>query len=104
MKTLFHARFARRANIAARVVGLLLVSALWQISWAAGDESLVLLPTELKFEDAYARRQVLVSLSDRDVTAECVYESSNSDVVAVDAGGYVVPAGPGTAVVTVRHG
>jgi len=99
-----HARFARQANLVSRVVGSLLVSAVCQISWAASDETLVLMPTELRFEDAYARRQMLVCLSDRDVTADCQYESSNLEVVTVEEGGYVVPAGPGTATVSVRLG
>ncbi|HUY36679.1 MAG TPA: DUF1549 and DUF1553 domain-containing protein [Pirellulales bacterium] len=95
---------ACRATVAQRAVWLLLASAFLPAIRAAGDDQLVLQPTELTFADAYARRQLLVRLSGRDVTADCLYESSNSKVVAVDEGGYVVAAGPGAAVVTVRLG
>lgn len=72
---------------------------------AVADEApLVVSPSELRWDDALARQQLLVSAADQDVTHECRYESTNPAVATVDESGYVVPVGPGEAEIVVRHG
>ncbi|HXT60691.1 MAG TPA: DUF1549 and DUF1553 domain-containing protein, partial [Pirellulales bacterium] len=71
---------------------------------AADDDRLTVTPADLRLEDAFARRQLLVSLGGKDVTSECRYESSNPAVLSIDDGGYVIPRGPGESQITVRYG
>ncbi|HEV3025081.1 MAG TPA: DUF1549 domain-containing protein, partial [Pirellulales bacterium] len=72
-------------------------------SCAGGADELVVVPSELECNSVDTRRQLLVSLLERDVTAACQFQSSNDAVARVDEGGYVVGVSPGTAVVTIRH-
>lgn len=69
----------------------------------AAETELKLVPSELRWADAFARQQLLVSAGELDVTHECKYESSNPAVVSVDATGYVVPLAPGKAEIIVRR-
>ncbi|HUY88049.1 MAG TPA: DUF1549 domain-containing protein [Pirellulales bacterium] len=70
----------------------------------ADEPSPVVTPSELRWDDAFARQQLLVSVAERDVTHDCRYESTNLAVAVVDSTGYVVPVGPGEAEIVVRHG
>jgi hypothetical protein len=61
---------------------------------------LVVEPTSLRFADAHARGQLLVSLPEADATHLATYRSSDPAVAAVDEGGYVTPLGVGRAEIT----
>jgi hypothetical protein len=78
------------------VLGLLIWSS--TSLYAAGLE---VEPQSVEFRDAFARRQLLVSLDGRDVTRSSAYVSSDSNVVSVDAGGYLVPHANGAAQIKV---
>ncbi len=54
--------------------------------------------------DAFAGRQLLVSDNGRDVTREAKYSTSDPAVATVDAKGYVIPAGSGSATIRVSFG
>jgi hypothetical protein len=69
----------------------------------AGDARLVVEPAKVTLADAYARRQLLVSIDGKDVTAECQFESSAPAIIDLQSPGYVVPKSTGAATVTVRH-
>lgn len=69
----------------------------------AAETGLRVSPDAVRFDDAYARRQLLVDFGDSDVTRQAAYESSNPQVARVDRRGQVVPVAPGTAEVIVRH-
>jgi hypothetical protein len=61
----------------------------------AGEEGLIVSPSQLRLEDAFERRQLLVRLGSRDVTADCQYECDKPGIVSIENDGYVVPIGPG---------
>ena len=61
-------------------------------------------PGELKFNDAFARRQLLVHDGELDLTRDVQYESSDPKVVAVDAAGYVTPKANGNGHITIHQG
>lgn len=54
-------------------------------------------PARIEFRDAFARRQLLVSVDQRDATRQTKYVSRNPEIVSVDASGYVVPRANGIA-------
>lgn len=58
----------------------------------------------ISFTDAYAGWQLVVADGERDVTREAHYQSSKPSVARVDATGYVIPAGDGSASIRVVHG
>ena len=64
---------------------------------------LTVVPSELKFDDAFARRQLLVSSEGLDLTGLATYESSDASIVSVDASGYVTPKANGSGQITIRH-
>lgn len=59
-------------------------------------------PAVVEFRDAFARRQLLVSVEGRDATRQASYLSRKTDVVTVDAAGYLVPHANGSAEVEVK--
>jgi hypothetical protein len=58
----------------------------------------------VELRDAYEGRQLLVSDAGRDVTREVKYASTNPAVAAVDAKGYVTPAGDGNTKIAITRG
>jgi hypothetical protein len=70
----------------------------------ARAEGLTCSTASIRFEDAYAGWQLLISEGERDVTRAARYESANPAVVRVDATGYVTPIGDGEARIRVQHG
>jgi hypothetical protein len=83
-----------------------LLTAIGVVNLAAGAfaAELQVSPAKLAFDDAFARRQLVVMSGAHDVTRDATYESSNPDVVAVDATGYVVPLSAGSASITIVTG
>lgn len=69
----------------------------------AAETGLRVSPATVRFDDAYARRQLLVDFGDSDVTRQATYECSNPQVARVDRRGQIVPVGAGNAEVVVRH-
>ena len=69
----------------------------------AADATLNVSPAAVQFDDAYARRQLLVDAGQSDVTRRATYESTDPNVARVDERGQVVPVAPGTAEIIVRH-
>jgi len=59
---------------------------------AAGVE---VTPSKVEFRDAFARRQLLVSLEGHDATRSAKYVSHDPKIVSVDSTGYLVPIGTG---------
>ena len=59
-------------------------------------------PPKVEFQDAFARRQLLVSVEGRDATRRAAYVSRNPAVVSVDAAGYLVPQANGKVDVEVK--
>ncbi|HWG44345.1 MAG TPA: DUF1549 domain-containing protein [Gemmataceae bacterium] len=70
----------------------------------ARAEGLTCSTTAIRFEDAYAGWQLLVSDGERDVTRAVQYESNNPAIARVDATGYVTPLGDGEARIRIQHG
>lgn len=66
-------------------------------------EPLEVVPSKIELSDAYARRQILVSVSGRDATREAKYESLQPDVLTVDERGYVTPRADGQGVIRIVH-
>ncbi|HEV7226735.1 MAG TPA: DUF1549 domain-containing protein, partial [Pirellulales bacterium] len=92
-------------RLAVRTLTILALLQMAAASQAAADDArLTVSPADLRLEDAFARRQLLVSLGGKDVTSECRYESSNPAVLSIDEGGFVVPRGPGESQITIRYG
>ncbi len=58
-------------------------------------------PTAVTFADAFARRQLLVSVDGRDATRQSQYASGNPQFATVDPHGYVVPVANGQTEITV---
>ncbi len=85
-----------------RVVLILLIVASVAPRAAAGP--LTCTTQSIAFEDAYAGRQLIVADSEKDVTREARYTSSNAAVVRVDDKGYVTPAGDGSASIRIQRG
>ena len=59
---------------------------------------------KVELPDSFAGQQLLVSDNGSDITREATYASTNPAVAAVDAKGYVTPAGDGTAVIQITRG
>jgi hypothetical protein len=98
----YFGRIAKRFRGAIPALMFALVLAV-TTSWAAAGDRLSISPSELRFEDAYARRQLLVSFSNKDVTHDCRYKTTNAAVITVDGQGYVIPVGPGQAQIVAYH-
>ncbi|MGE0605646.1 MAG: DUF1549 domain-containing protein [Pirellulales bacterium] len=60
-------------------------------------------PPVVRFDDAFARRQLLVAADGADVTHASQYSSSDPSVAQVDDQGYVTPIAPGKASITIAH-
>lgn len=82
-------------------VVLAAVSGTWPGELRAAD--LRVEPTKVDFQDAFARRQLLVSVDGRDATRTVQYTSQKPEVVTVDASGYLVPHANGSADIEVKH-
>ncbi len=63
---------------------------------------LQIFPTQVELSDAHARRQLVVSLDQSDVTRQATYTSTNPQVVKVDSRGFVTPLAAGSAEILVR--
>ncbi len=61
-------------------------------------------PAAVRFEDPFARRQLVVSAEGRDVTRDATYVSRQPEVVSIDAKGYAVPRANGVAELEIRWG
>lgn len=59
-------------------------------------------PASVQFQDAFARRQLLVSVDGRDATRTANYTSLKPEVVSVDAAGYLVPRANGTGQIEIK--
>lgn len=59
-------------------------------------------PSKVEFNDAFARRQLLVSTDGRDATRKAQYASRKREIVSVDATGYLVPHANGTVDIEVK--
>src|SRR6516225_8036283 len=59
---------------------------------------------KVEFHDAFEGKQLLVSDAGRDVTREVTYRSADPKIAAVDAHGYVTPAGNGTTTLRISLG
>jgi hypothetical protein len=92
-------RFACRGCL---LVGIFIVTG--PRDGVADDAALSVSPSKVVLEDSLARRQLLLSGSQGDVTSACSYTVANPSIARVDAGGYVVPLGPGETEITVQHG
>lgn len=71
---------------------------------AMSADAISVFPQQVELTDAYARRQVLVSTSGRDVTRDVSYQSLNPELFSVDARGYVSPKADGTGTLLIKHG
>jgi hypothetical protein len=91
-------RCAWRAGTTAVLLGLFAAQP------AAAAAGLTCSTKTIEFKDVYAGCQLLVSEGEQDVTRQVQYASSNPAVAAVDAKGYVTPAGDGSASITIAHG
>ena len=58
-------------------------------------------PQQVELTDAYARRQLLVSIDGRDVTRRADWKSLHPDIVSVDATGYATPIADGAGAIVV---
>lgn len=65
---------------------------------------LVVSPSEVRLDDAFARRQLRVTAGDKDLTRDCRYQTGNATVVTVDDLGYVTPVAAGSTEIIVRQG
>lgn len=74
-------------------VALCLIHWMSHVSLAASP---VVTPPSVTFRDAFARRQLLVSLDGRDVTHQTRYVSQAPAIVSVDSSGYLVPVANGS--------
>ena len=61
-------------------------------------------PARVEFTDAFARRQLLVSVDGRDATRKATYQSRNPEIVSVDPSGYLVPHANGLVEIEVKIG
>lgn len=66
-------------------------------------DAIEVVPTTIELSDAYARRQILVSVGGRDATREVKYESLRPEILSVDERGYVTPKADGQGTVRVVH-
>ena len=71
---------------------------------ALSADAIAVFPQQVELSDAYARRQVLVSMSEHDVTREATYQSLNPELFLVDARGYLSPKADGTGTLLIKHG
>lgn len=60
-------------------------------------------PQRIELSDAHARRQLVVTFEQSDVTRQVTYSSTHPEIVRVDARGFVVPVAAGSAEIVVRH-
>lgn len=60
-------------------------------------------PARVELSDAHARRQLVVTLDQSDVTRQVTYTSNHPEIVRVDARGFVTPVAAGAAEITVRY-
>ncbi len=61
-------------------------------------------PAKVEFTDAFARRQLLVTVDGRDATRKATYLSRKPEIVSVDAAGYLVPHANGPVEIEVKIG
>lgn len=59
-------------------------------------------PAELRFNDPFARQQLLVTQTGRDATSVVTYSSSDPSVVSVDERGFVTPLKAGSATIQIK--
>jgi hypothetical protein len=71
---------------------------------AACAQEISVHPTAIKFSDEFARRQLLVTLDERDKTRMAKYASRNAKTASVDALGYVTPHRDGRTDIVVNFG
>jgi len=57
-------------------------------------------PDSITFQDAYARRQLLIEQGNQDVTRRAEYRSADPAIAEVDAAGYVLPRRVGETTIT----
>jgi hypothetical protein len=70
----------------------------------AADAPMVVTPQEVRLSGTLARQQLLVSVNGKDVTDQCLFESSTPTIVAVESPGYLIPRAAGKASVAIRLG
>ena len=68
---------------------------------SAGE--LQVFPPQIELTDAHARRQLVVSLDQSDVTRQAVYSSSDPKIARVDNRGFVTPMSVGSTEIVIRH-
>jgi hypothetical protein len=90
-------------NLLATLIVGLIVASLPCLAPAVAAE-LAPSPDQVHFDDAFARRQLLVERDGTDVTLAAEYASSDLAVATVDERGYVAPVAPGQATISIRHG
>ena len=73
------------------------------LSPALRAADLAVTPASVELRDAYAGRQLLVSLDGKDLTRSAKYISSNPAIVTVDERGYLAPVGDGEAKIDITH-
>jgi hypothetical protein len=91
-------RVRRSPNLALPVI--VLVSA---FSSAEAAE-ITVTPARVEFQDAFARRQLLVSEGESDRTRDAKFASNAANVATVDESGFLVPRGNGSANIEVSVG
>lgn len=84
-----------RVGIAATLCG-------WMAASVCAAE-LSIFPQQLELTDAYARRQLIVSHDQSDVTRQASYQSTDPQIVKVDSKGFVTPVAAGSAEIVVRY-
>ena len=67
-------------------------------------ESFTVTPPTVVLRDGMARQQILVETDNRDVTRNASFRSQHSDIVAVDAAGYVTPVSDGDSEIIINLG
>ena len=80
-------------------LGLLLLSPEMSGALTRAAE-LTVVPEAIDLTDAFARRQVLLTLDGLDVTRQAKWSSLSPNIVGVSDRGYVTPSGDGEAVIT----
>jgi len=70
---------------------------------SAGAAGLDVFPSQVEFHDIYARRQLIVSREQSDVTRQATFTSNQPQVVRVDARGFVTPLTVGDAEIVIQH-
>ena len=70
---------------------------------SASAAELTVQPVELRLDDAFARRQLLVDFDGEDVTRAARYEVSPPELLTIDSHGYVAPTAEGSGRVTIYY-